>query len=315
MKPQHDPQRSLSEALDWLIELREAGNDDPRHHHWQTWLGSSEHNRQAWQRVESLGQRLGGSEGRLLLSALRSTPAQPSRRAFLGKLCLLLGGTGALAYSGQRMVWPGLGADYHTGTGERHSLELDNHLKLELNTATALDISQDSQGTRITLVQGEIMVDTRQALSASTRVVLPQAQVWAGQARFSVRALEGEQQRVCVYQGQVSVSQGSQEFQVSSDQQVLITPGAPQRGDLPVASDAWTRGLLISDGMPLELFARELNRYRRGMLHCDPSVAALRVSGSFDLTQPEQILATLGQVLPVKVEYRTRYWATLVPAA
>jgi transmembrane sensor len=314
MTAPRDEQQSLSEALNWLIELREAQDGDPRYRHWQAWLAVSGQNRQAWQRVETLGQRLSGSQGRLLLHALRSTPVQASRRAFVGKLCLLLGGAGTLAYSGQRLVWPELSAGYHTGTGELRNLALDNHLQLTLNTATALDVQHEGQSTLIGLLKGEIMVDSRQVVSASTQVQLAQARIRAGQARFSVRALEGEPQRVCVYQGQLNLNLGAQEHQLVAGQQLLFSPNDVRREALPLASDAWTRGLLITDGMPLAVFTRELDRYRSGRLHCDPQVAALRVSGAFDLKHPEQVLATLGQVLPVKVQYRTRYWATVVAA-
>lgn len=315
MNPSEYDQRSLNEALDWFIELREAHTDDPQHYRWQTWLAASPHNQQAWQRVEALRQRLSGTEGALLLSAWRSTPARTSRRAFVGKLCLLLGGAGALAYSGQRAAWPELTADYRTHTGQLRMLALNNNLKLELNTATSLDIRQDSHGTLIALMQGEIMVDSRQALPVATQVQTGQARIQAEQARFAVRVLGDEPSRISVYQGRVGVTLAGGEHSLVAGQQLSFSPAAVSRQELPLASDAWTRGLLISDGMPLADFARELNRYRRGLLHCDPRIANLRISGSFDLNNPEQVLATLSQVLPVQVQYRSRYWATLVPAA
>lgn len=307
-------QQSLNEALNWLIELREAQDGDPRYHRWQTWLAQSSQNRQAWQRVETLGQRLSGAQGRSMLHAVRTAPTHTSRRAFVGKLCLLLGGAGTLGYSGQQLLWPQLSAGYLTGTGELRNLTLANQLQLTLNTATALDVEADVQRTRIDLLQGEIMVDSRQVASEPTQVHLARMNIWAGQARFSVRALAGEPQRVSVYQGQLNVNIGVQEHPLAAGQQLLISANDVRRQALPLASDAWVRSLLITDGMPLSLFTRELDRYRSGRLHCDPEVAALRVSGAFDVKQPEQVLATLSQVLPVKVQYRTRYWATLVPA-
>ncbi|TDF81049.1 FecR domain-containing protein [Pseudomonas sp. H9] len=309
-----EQQQSLNEALNWLIELREAQDGDLHYHNWQTWLALSSQNRQAWQRVERLGQRLSGAQGQSVLHAVRTAPAPTSRRAFIGKMCVLLGGAGTIAYSGQQLVWPELGAGYHTSTGELRNLALANHLQLTLNTSTALDVQADVQRTQIDLLKGEIMVDSRHVVSESTQIHLPQMSIWAGQARFSVRALAGEPQRISVYQGQISLNRGSEEHPLAAGQQLLVSASDVHRQPLPLASDAWTRGLLITDGMPLALFARELDRYRSGRLHCDPQVAALRVSGAFDVKHPEQVLATLSQVLPVKVQYRTRYWATLVPA-
>ncbi|MDH0645723.1 FecR domain-containing protein [Pseudomonas sp. GD03858] len=310
-----DRQSSLDSALDWYIELREAHAQDPRRQRWQAWLDESEANRQAWQRVQALQQRWAGDDGKLLLSAWRATPHATSRRAFVGKLCLLLGGTGALAYTGQQLAWPTLDADLRTATGEQRRLELDNQLVLDINTASALDIKARHQDTLIELLRGEIMVDSRQALPLSTQVRSGQALIQAGHARFAVRALDDQPTRISVYQGQVGVLLADGEHSVPAGQQLLLGASHLQRVPLPLASDAWTRGLLISEGMPLGEFVRELDRYRPGILRCDPQVAQLRISGSFDLHQPEQVLATLGQVLPVQVRYRSRYWATVVPVA
>ncbi|MDH0300959.1 MULTISPECIES: FecR domain-containing protein [unclassified Pseudomonas] len=308
-------QQSLDAALDWYIELREAHAEDPRRQRWQAWLDACDANRQAWLRVQTLQQRLSGDDGKLLLSAWRATPHTTSRRAFVGKLCLLLGGAGGLAYTGQQLAWPTLGADLRTATGEQRRMALDNQLVLDINTDTALDIQARHHGTQLALLRGEIMVDSRQALPLQTQVRSGQTLIQAGQARFAVRALDDQPTRISVYQGQIGVVLADGEHSVTAGQQLLLSAGHFERIPLPLASDAWTRGLLISQSMPLGEFVQELDRYRPGFLHCASEIAQLRISGSFDLHRPDEVLATLGQVLPVRVRYRSRYWATLVPAA
>lgn len=313
MSREPNAQACIDAALDWYIELREAHAEDPRRQRWQAWLEASEAHRQAWQRVQALQQRLSGDDGKLLLSAWRATPPATSRRAFVGKLCLLLGGAGGLAYTGQQLAWPTLGADLRTATGEQRRLPLDEQLTLDLNTATAVDIQAQNHGRLIALLRGEIMVDSRHSLPSSVQVRSCQTLIQAGQARFAVRALDDQPTRISVYQGQVGVMLADGEHRVMAGQQLLLTAQHLERRPLPLASDAWTRGLLISEAMPLGEFVEELDRYRPGILRCDPRIAQLRISGSFDLHQPEQVLATVGQVLPVQVRYRGRYWATLVP--
>lgn len=315
MSDDQGAQACIETALDWYIELREAHAEDPRRQRWQAWIDESDSHRQAWQRVQALQQRLSGDDGKLLLSAWRATPSAISRRAFAGKLCLLLGGTAGMAYTGQQLAWPSLDADLRTATGEQQRLALDERLTLDLNTATALDIQAQSHGTLIALRRGEVMVDSRQMLPSLTQVRSGQALIQADQARFAVRALDDQPTRISVYRGQVGVVLADGEHRVAAGEQLLLTRHHLERKPLPLASDAWTRGLLISAGMPLGEFVQELDRYRPGILRCDPRIAQLRISGSFDLHQPEQVLATLGQVLPVQVRYRSRYWATLVPTA
>ena len=79
----------------------------------------------------------------------------------------------------------------------------------------------------------------------------------------------------------------------------------------PAHVDAWSQGVLYAQNMRLEAFLAELARYRSGVLHCDQSVADLRVSGAFQLRDTDRILALLAQTLPVQIRTRTRLWVTV----
>ena len=52
-------------------------------------------------------------------------------------------------------------------------------------------------------------------------------------------------------------------------------------------------------------------RYRPGLLRCAPEVAELKVSGTYQLADTGQILQLLTRSLPVRVDYRTRYWVSI----
>ncbi|MNP71808.1 fec operon regulator FecR [compost metagenome] len=73
----------------------------------------------------------------------------------------------------------------------------------------------------------------------------------------------------------------------------------------------WTDGVLSVQQMPLGEFCAELARYRPGLLRCAGDVAALKVSGTYQLNDTEQILQLLTRSLPVRVDYRTRYWVSV----
>jgi len=78
-------------------------------------------------------------------------------------------------------------------------------------------------------------------------------------------------------------------------------------------ADAWARGQLVADEQRLGDFLAELGRYRPGLLRVDPRIAGLRLSGVFPLADTDRILDTLPSVLPVRLQWRTRYWVTVVP--
>ncbi|MBG4972739.1 FecR family protein, partial [Pseudomonas aeruginosa] len=78
--------------------------------------------------------------------------------------------------------------------------------------------------------------------------------------------------------------------------------------------DAWTRGMLMADRMPLAEVLAELARYRRGVLRCDPQLARLAVSGAYPLLDLRRTLGMLQATYPLKVRGVTDYWISLVPA-
>ncbi|MNR08085.1 fec operon regulator FecR [compost metagenome] len=83
---------------------------------------------------------------------------------------------------------------------------------------------------------------------------------------------------------------------------------------LAVGAEAWTQGLLVAQRMPLGELLAELDRYRPGVLRCDPRITGLQVSGSFSIDQPDASLELITQVLPVRVQRVLGYWASVVPA-
>ena len=83
---------------------------------------------------------------------------------------------------------------------------------------------------------------------------------------------------------------------------------------LPSHADAWIRGVLHANNMPLGQFVRELARYRHGVLRCDPAVADLRISGVFRLDNTDHIIEALPATLPVQVSAVLGLWVTIKAA-
>lgn len=82
----------------------------------------------------------------------------------------------------------------------------------------------------------------------------------------------------------------------------------------PPDGDAWIRGILMADQMPLSELVAELSRYRSGHLGVSPEIAGLPVVGVFPLRDPEAALAMLERSLPVRVQRTLPWWTTLEPA-
>ena len=98
---------------------------------------------------------------------------------------------------------------------------------------------------------------------------------------------------------------------VSYDQQGL---GAVQLADVE-SETAWRRGKLIFEDRPLAQVLADVGRYRSGMIRVtDRDLLDLRVSGIFDVSNPDGVLDVIRRTLPVRTVELTRYLVLLRPA-
>lgn len=310
----------LEQAADWFARRQGAAGDPQVEAGWRQWFEASEVNRQAWHYIERVSQRFAGlhDQGPLAHEVLSGQRRDKrSRRQVLGSLGLLCGGA-LLGWIGwqpaTREQFAALGARYRTGGGEMRSEVLADGTRVWLNSGTALDISFDSGQRLLQLYAGEVLIETARdprPLRVRTRAgeLLPLG------TRFSVRQ-QGERTLLNVYQGAVQASCADSRQQVTAQAGQSLSFDARSISAVHVAQaqrEAWSKGLLLAEDMPLARFIDELAPYCRGHLGVSPEVAQLRVMGSFSLRDTHQTLAQLEEVLPVKVVRRFSWWATVEP--
>lgn len=310
MNAQVDSQaRQLArEAAQWLA-LQDAGElDAERAAALASWRARSSAHEALWQKAETLRQRFAGVPAPLAVACLDRP--DPQRRKLLGQ-ALALGTLAPLAWLGyQQLPMQRWRADLRTATGERRTIQLADGSRLQLNTASAVDLALREGRQQVQLLEGEIALDSVAPLQVHTA----QGRVLATRASFCVRTL-AQGCQVCVTDGEVSLRplQGGA-LTLQAGQRVLMAAGAigaPQPFDARMPG--WSQGLLIVDNQPLGDFLRELDRYRPGLLRWDPALERLAVTGTFQLDDSDRILALLAASLPLQVHYRTRYWVALTP--
>ncbi|WEK29084.1 MAG: DUF4880 domain-containing protein [Candidatus Pseudomonas phytovorans] len=306
---------SLRQAAHWFSQLNSGEVQASDHSAWQLWLNATPVNAWAWQQAERLQTRMAASENpasaRVL--ALAAHGRHASRRRVVKAGLLLLGG-GALGLGGYREVKQSpLLADLRTGVGEQRSLMLSNGTALVLNTASAVDVGDLNEAPWLRLRQGELMVTVppRQTCKVFTR----NGTIEAGESRFAVRLFDDSSSlEVFGQQAQVTLASG-QTLQVGSGQRGQFNDHSfSSMETIALAADAWSQGLLIANDQRLDSFVSNLSRYRPGWLNCAPSVAGMRISGTYRLADTDQILRALTTSLPVQVHSRTRYWVTVTAA-
>ncbi|MEN4921226.1 FecR domain-containing protein [Achromobacter spanius] len=318
-EPSH---RALEQAAEWFALLRSGEATDEEQRRWQAWLDGAQEHRTAWRYVE----RISGQ--------FKPLQASPSREAAVKGFCSantrmarrrqMLLGLGALAGTGLSglAAWrltplPGMvlawSADYRSATGEVRRVELADGSQVWLGAASAFDQDHGGGLRRLRLLAGEILIQTAPDPVRPFVVDTPQGRLRALGTRFTVR-LDGDETLVAVYKGAVearTADTGSTRV-IQTGQQTRFTGeflAGTESAD--PAREAWARGILITNNTPLADVARELQRYRGGVLRVDPEIAHLPVIGSYPIADPDRALAMLEAVLPIRVKRTLPWWVSI----
>ncbi|WP_420992991.1 FecR domain-containing protein [Cupriavidus sp. 30B13] len=322
------PGNIVDEAIAWAVRLDFNVPTPQGREAFARWLAASPLHAAAWGRVQSLNADFARLPARLAHDTLDAADALRAARARQRRDALraLAFGSVALAagWSGYRHApWQRLVADYSTATGERRTIALADGTVVVLNTDSAVDVRMDSVQRRITLRRGEMLVTTGHDAQARARrpfwVGTPFGAMQALGTRFTVRLYAAD--------ARISVQEGAVQLHPATG--LPADPGAPivhagQSGRLgadgaslvpaPAADPAgWVDGVIAARGMRLDALLAELARYRSGHVGCDARVAALPVSGVFQLGDTDATLQFLVQTLPVKVRFLTRFWVMVGP--
>ncbi|MGJ7565323.1 FecR domain-containing protein [Variovorax sp. GB1R11] len=310
------------QAAQWFFLIQSGEATPAERTRWTRWREADPLHEAAWQRAEKVSRKFGLLPGGLAMPALGRT-ARADRRTAVKTLAVLLTAApaGWLAWrASPAREWL---ADHRTATGERREVRLPDGTRIQLNTATAIDVAYGTTQRLVRLRAGEIRIDTApDGVPSGDPAYRPfvvetaQGRLRALGTRFVVRQHEDRRSHVAVLEGAVEVRpedargpavvlRAGEQAGFSASAVDAVVPVGPE-------ADDWSRGVLRAKNMRLHDFLAELGRYRPGVLRCDPAVAELRVSGVFQLNDTGPVLDSLPQALPVDVLFRTRYWVTVV---
>ena len=318
-------QQVVKQAIHWLLSLRNNSANARLRQQCEVWRAEHHEHELAWQRVQSLQAELSSNlravpGAQVAFNTLENSAQGLGRRQALKLLsgALLMG---SAAWLGKDVAgWQQWTADFATATGERRGFQLPDGTRLELNTASAVDLDYNAQQRLITLTRGEIIVtcggiDEGSPFDRPLRVQSRQGVYEGVGARFILRQ-DGDCTRLSVTGGMVLIHsplaadgtptqvQAGQSYLIDHHQARLAPP-------LNMDAGAWVDGLIVTRNMRLGDFLDEVGRYRHGYLTCSADIADLRLSGVFRLENTDRLLAILPQTLPVQLHYRTRWWVTL----
>ncbi|WP_426992414.1 FecR family protein [Methylomonas sp. CM2] len=323
----HRPNRETieREAVVWLARQLSGEMTDRELAEYRIWLARDPQHAAADRKMQRLArllpQAIGAVDAQPSATAIAPCPRTPDakmpprRRMF--RRAGSLGGGLAVAAS---LVWAVCGgycvnwlshpwADYRTLVGEQRTVQLSDGSTVHLNTDTALDVNMSAGERRVQLLRGEAEFEVAHDSQRPFRVTSGQATTEALGTRFVVRYANAAGD-VTLLEGKVRTTRTNHQGQLLGN--VILEPGehiafnddqlgAVQATDLSIA-DAWRRGRIVMNFVPLQDVVDEINRYRPGHVFLlNSELAQRKIHVAMDVKRIDDWLNALGNTLPVQV--------------
>ena len=296
----HNDERVRDTALSWIARLRADTVSELDRQEFALWLAQDSANKQAMDSMLDMWDDL-GSVRKLPFPAQLTEPAANNRNWLAASVAVAASLVLAI------FLWPQTPADitkvgFQTALGERRTVELEDHSALILNTDTRITVTYSDASRYIEMVRGEAYFEVSKDPDRPFIVNTGSAEVMALGTAFNIYR-NGDSVSIAVTEGVVRVTElgitgarpAASEVlhanqHLSASRQGLDTPSS-----VDLASQlAWQEGKLIAHEMKLPELVAQLERYRdTRILISDSDIAALTISGVFELDQPDSILRAL----------------------
>lgn len=298
-----DAARAMDQALDWLIVLGSADEEQTRQFH--AWLAADPLNAEAFAKAQAVW------DGPQVAQCAQSLAAKPAKVTVLKRLrphwkplataaVLILG---LFSFSNLPMR---LQADHLTVVGERQRLQLEDGSKVLLNTNSAFSSSINERQRVARLYQGEAFFEVAANRGQPLQIDAGPVQASVRDTDFAVRYLDGVAQ-VNVQRGDVDLraTHNDARVRLSAGESIRIGPnGFDRPAKLDAATDlAWVQGRLIFENCPLDKVLAELRRYYPGwIINTNEQLADVNVTGNYRLDQPLDVVRSLAHITSARLQ-------------
>ena len=294
MDQQTDKERrraARKQAIDWLLQMDDGKADAGLRMAFERWLAADPLHQTAYREVEQLFAISG--------KALAASPDE-TRRTLRKKGGSQAGIVVALLFIAASGFWMAdgpmrLAADVMTGTERDRIVTLPDGSRVHLNANSAIAETFSGDERRIALLRGEAYFEVEPDAARPFIVDAGAGQVRVLGTAFNVNLTSADTE-VAVTHNRVEVSavRGSGKVALNPGERVSVDEGGSlhavesvRKGD----ETPWLSGRLVFEDRPLALVAEELGRYLpEGLLVIGDGVRNRRITGSFDISDPEAAL-------------------------
>jgi transmembrane sensor len=310
-------EQHLEDAAAWLIRLNEADTvelrAELRAEHGR-WLARDAVHEMAWNKVSAAWSVADAGRPTTMAAWPMSDPSraetagnvhalpQRPRQRLLPVVAMLAAACAALAIALPQVH--DFGADHSTATAEIRTVTLADGSSVSLGAKSAIAVEITPAGRSVKLLSGRAFFDVAKDVNRPFVVQAGEAAVTVLGTAFDV-GLSEEVVSVAVKRGLVGVryDEGATHIgeQVAPGSELVIRrdSGVVTRQSVPTAEiGSWSDGRLFVENATIADVVAELRRYHRGwILLGDDRIGQLRVTGLYNLHQPEQALRAM--LLPV----------------
>lgn len=268
------------QTLDWRRRLDAAPDDAALRARHARWLAENPAHAEAQARLEKVW-RLTGS--------LPATNVVPLRRRLPSRLAAaVLAVAACLTLVLMPRLWPVVGADYHTVTGEIRNLALADGSIIHLDGASAVDVTLGEGSRAVTLRQGQAFFEVARDPGRPFTVTAGAVRVTVVGTAFDVRRGE-DGVSVSVRSGAVRVAAGGTEVLLAPGDRLAVGSNGGWKRDRvdPALVASWRDGRLVAEGATIAEVVEELRRHHSGVIVLpDGELGQRRVFGIYDLSDP-----------------------------
>jgi transmembrane sensor len=317
------PPAILEEAMDWFLDLKARPDCRQTEQGFQAWLSRSPVHDRAWEQALKTWKLLGEVPPVYehvwkpnSSVSLASLPARRWRRWTAGAaLALAASALVLLAAPSLLIRWQ---ADHITRTAEARTLKLEDGTIIEMGGDSAIATEITASVRRVTLLSGEAFFDVAHDASRPFTVDAGGVAVAVLGTAFDVQLADNET-TVELARGAVAISYArpdhKENFELSPGEMAVVNhrTGAVVRGAIaPEDIAAWRSGRMFVNDITVGAAAERLQRYHPAWISVpDPALASRRVTGLYDLKNPDSALEAIVKPFGGKVRKVTPYGRVL----
>ena len=330
--PDADEDRAVVEATEWLMLLQDDAEDMALRRRFEAWRTASTANDAAWAELRHLSKvaavmrptyagqwRPFVARRRAERSARTAHPVRPRATSRPRRLALsaLVAVAACVALLAAPPLLLQLQADHVTSTAEQRSIDLPDGSRVTLAPASAIAVSYAAAERRVDLLSGEAFFQVQPNADRPFRVTARTVQATVLGTSFDVR-LDRSDVTVSVEEGAVRVSWADEAGErLDAGQSVRLSSdgGVARASEAPQLVAAWRRGQLHAQDQRLGDAVDQLRRYFRGtIVLTDDALADQRVTGAYNLADPEQALRGIAKAHGATVR-RITPWLLVVSSS